>query len=120
MGDIELFTTVGSSEALLKLLAVYQGTNGYRPNPFAIWSKIAAYVRAGGEYRFYPLSECKSEDPGGRFRDDLGELIGYGFLRPLDNGDIEVTPEGQSWVSTLALPKSLTDLGTQIAIHDSE
>ena len=117
---MELFETVGSTETLLRLIATYQGLNGgRRANAIDIWSKIATYVREGGEYRFYPLDECQSEKPGGRFRSDLVELIEGGFLRLLDDGKIEVTPFGRFFAKALAVPSSVTDLEAQLSANAS-
>jgi hypothetical protein len=101
---------IGSKEVILQLLAIHQGRNGRRPDPFKIWKNIGAYVKRGGAYHFYPLCDYDPVSPPGEFATDLVELVEEGLIRPLNGGTVEVTPLGRCFASARSLPVSLHDL----------
>ena len=108
--------TVGSSEALLRLLIAYEGGNCVRANSYQIWREIAAYVRGGGAYEFYPREHCKSDDlPAGEFYSDLEELVTAGYVRLLPSSQLEVTDVGNWLALGKEVPETLASLERQIA-----
>ena len=105
---------VGSKQVILQLLAIHQGRNGRRPNPFDIWKRIGVYVKNGGAYHFYPLCDYDPVAPPGEFATDLVELVEEGLIRPVNGGFVEVTPLGRCVASARSLPASLHDLEQEI------
>jgi hypothetical protein len=106
--------TVGSVEALLQLMATYEGLNGKRANPAKIWREIVTYINGGGKFRFYPLSQYNPDQPAEEFLADVAELVESGLLIPLKDGTLEVTPVGHCLAFSKTVPSSLLALEAQI------
>jgi hypothetical protein len=116
--------TVGASETILRLLAQYQGLNGVRPDPFRIWDEIVRYKQNGGGYSFYSIASYDSKKPPPEFANDLMRLLRAGLVEQLPNGEVGVTPLGQSVAFGLTVPTSLEPLADAIdkaaeAAHDA-
>lgn len=108
--------TVGSAEAILQLVASFQGLEGKGPDPLEIWSRIVRYTSTGGTFKFYPLIEYNPEKPAGEFLLDITDLLKRGLLQLLPDGRIELTSLGRCFTFAKTLPVSLTPLEKDMVI----
>ncbi len=103
--------TVGTTEAILQILAIWQTWHGERPFLIGeIWSRLVKFMETSPRsFTNLELSGriaggLNSEEPNPEFLGELTELLQYGFIRlheeGLFRGHFEVTPSG--WCLTRA------------------
>lgn len=97
---------LGSTEVLLKLLAIYQGGNGKRADPQQIWHQVAAQ----GSLQQPLYASPASDKPSPEFLADLEALRKWGLVRRLDDGRLEVTPLGHIASHGRRVPRALVTL----------
>jgi hypothetical protein len=100
---------IGSAEVLLKLLAIYQGGNGKRPDLKQIWRQISTHGQS--EATLYGVS---GEEPAPQFLRDLDQLHKWGLVRPLGDGRLEVTPLGHIASHGRKVPSTFASLRESI------
>jgi hypothetical protein len=102
--------TVGVPQALLQLIASYEGLNGHRASVGLLWKEISSFVTDGdcGPLATYRGTETTSPSP--QFLGDVSELLRSGFLRIESAGRLELTSIGRCLSSARQVPVSLEPL----------
>lgn len=114
--------TVGTPEALLQLISVYQGLNGSRPSPRELWSPIVAFLQDTGNpvFRSYHLAGIDPSNPNPQFLGDIAELIKHRFVVLRADGKLELTPVGRCLTFARELPPVLAPLADRMATESRE